>query len=386
MSTEQARYRWPWGIGGRNPALVLVVAVAAMVAVSCADSPLELSQAESLAQVQQADAGHTWRAGASPTWHGYDAPAVTHDFEDSSLTVCAEWADDFLFTRDDGRHAGIDFFSFEIGWWTEGASGWTRASVRNEAGTRQGCVVLPAEEDASVELSVKGMARDGSGRPTSTHHTVTWYGAIDLAESGETSPLAGAKVLYFADFVPSTDQFLSGLEALVAEGLIELTVATSRGDLIARLGDGPDVVVYFNQFLGFNGADAAALVNWIEQGQRLIFADWEHKYADLMAALEALRAVDGGGTNGNDLVFSDARLAEGVQQPMPLSSPDWGVYSHGLAAQGGGVSACTFDNGRSCTVLGNEGRTAILGFKNDVVTESDGHNLIRNLLTVVLDS
>lgn len=387
MSTEQARYRWPRGIGGRSPAPVLLVAMAAIVALSCADSPLELRQAESLAQAQ-ADGGHTWRAGASPTWHGYHAPALTHEFEDSELTVCAEWSDEYLLTRDGGQYAGIDFFSFEIGWWTEGASGWSRATVRNEAGTRRGCLVLWAEEDALVELTVKGMARAGTGRLTSTHHTVTWYGGIDLAAqaSGDGHPLADVKVLYFTDFVPSTDQILGGLEALAAEGLIELTVATSRGDLIARLDDAPDVVVYFNQYLGFGSTDAAALVSWIGQGGRLVFADWEHKFADLMAALQAKRAADNGGMNGNNLVFSDARLTDGVQQPMLLASDVWGGYSHGLAADGGGVSACTFDNGRSCTVQGNEGRTAILGFKNDVITESDGHNLIRNLLLVVVDS
>lgn len=388
MSTEQARYRWPRGIGGRNPALILVVAMAAIVGASCADSPLELAPAEALAQVQ-AD-GHTWRAGASPTWHGYHAPAVTHEYDGSVVTVCTEWADDYLFTRDGGRYAGIDFFSFDLGW-SVADGGWQRASVRNEAGTRRGCVAVEADEDDSIELTVKGMARDGSRRPTSTHHTVSWYGSLAVTAGSEepeepappADPLEGTTVLYFTDYVVGTDHIRGGLQALADAGLIGLVVASSRSNMMDRLLDQPDVVVHFNQDAEPSSAQWGPLVNWVQDGNRLILADWQRN-ATILGALEATGGS--GAWNGDALVISDDRLAEGVQQPMPLLNPGWGGYSFGIGAAGDGVSACTFNNGSSCMVLGNEGRTVALGFLADVVTEGDAHNLIENLLRVVTDS
>jgi hypothetical protein len=404
MSTEQARLRWRLGHGVRTPALILMVAVAATATMSCADSPLDLPHTDALAEAQsqaeaqlQAESNHTWRAGASPTWHGYHAPDVTASLGEASAALCVSWDDDFLFTRDGGKYAATDFFSFDLSWRAESAAGWASASVRNEAGSRGGCVALDAEAGETVEYTVKGMARFGTGRLASTHHTVAKHDQTaltdgsDRGDPGDTAdpgtpadPLQGAKVLYFLDFTPDTDHIRAGLEALAAEDIIELTVASSRADLMARLANNPDVVVHFNQEdEHFNGA-WTPLVDWVAAGNRLILADWQRNVT-MLAALEAAPA---NGENGGGLVFSDDRLSEGVQQPMPLSSDSWGTFALPLAPTGDGVSVCAFDNGNgsSCMVLGNEGRTAAVGFLADVMSASDGGNLIRNLLRVLMDS
>jgi hypothetical protein len=395
MRTEHARPRWRWGSGVHNPALILLVAAAATVTMSCVDSPLEVVQAEALAEAQLQADNHTWRAGASPTWHGYHAPAVTASQEEASAALCVSWADDFLFTRDDGKYAATDFFSFELSWRAESAATWTSASVRNEAGSRGACVALGAEAGEVVEYTVKGMARSGTGRMSSTHHTVAKHDQAAWGEGSDpgdgdpgdpSDPLQGATVLYYVDHVPDgeTDQIRAGLEALAAEDIIQLTVASSRPDLMAGLASNPDVVVHFNQNDEHSNGAWTELVNWVAAGNRLVLADWQRN-ATILSALEAAPANGG---NGGGLVFSDDRLTEGVQQPMPLSSDSWWDYAWPLAPTGNGVSVCAFENGNgsSCMVLGNGGRTAAVGFPADVMSASDGRNLIRNLLRVVLDS
>jgi hypothetical protein len=402
MSTEQARFRWSRGSGMRTPALILMVAVAATTTLSCADSPLDVVHGEALVEAQQqaeaqlqAEANHTWRAGASPTWHGYHAPVVAASLGETSVALCAAWADDFLFTRDGGRYAYTDFFSFDLSWRTGGSS-WNSASVRNAPGLQEGCVDVDAAEGDLVEFTVKGMAKFGTGRLTSTHHTVANHdevvvsagpGTDDVDDGGTATPadpLEGATVLYYTDVVAGTDHILGGLQALAAATIIELTVADSRANLMARLGDDPDVVVHFNQNTHLSDAAWAPLVDWVGAGKRLVLMDWQRN-ATMLAALEAAGANGG---NGGGLVFSDERLKEGVQQPMLLSSESWGVYRLPLAPTGDGVSVCVFENGdgSSCMVLGNEGRTAAVGFLADVTSENDGHNLIRNLVRILMDS
>jgi hypothetical protein len=394
MSTEQARFRWYRGNGMRNPALILLVAVAATTTLSCADSPLDVAHGEALAEAQlQAEANHTWRAGASPTWHGYHAPVVTASLGESSVALCAAWGDDFLFTRDGGKYAATDFFSFDLSWQTEGAS-WSSASVRNEPGSQEGCVVVDAAEDEVVEFTVKGMAKFGTGRMSSTHHTVAQHGELvisggsgdpdDGGSAAPADPLEGARILYFTDFVLGTDHILGGLQALAAEGLLELTVATSRSDLMARLADNPDAVIHFNQNTSLTNGAWTQLVDWVVAGNRLILADYQ-KNATILAALEATGVSTG---NGGGLVFSDERLSDGVAQPMQLSPGRWINYALPLAPSGDAESVCAFGDGAgsSCMVLGNGGRTAAVGFLADVVQQSDAHALIRNLLRVVLGS
>jgi hypothetical protein len=320
---------------------------------------------------------------------------VTVSLGESSVALCAAWGEDFLFTRDGGKYAATDFFSFDLSWQTEGAS-WSSASVRNAPGSQEGCVLVDAAEGDLVEFTVKGMARSGTGRLSSTHHTVARHGELVVPASSDpgdpgdggpgtpADPLEGARILYYTDYVLGTDQILGGLQALAAEGLLQLTVAASRSDLMARLADNPDVVVHFNQDDFHSNGAWTQLVEWVEAGNRLVLADHERN-ATILAALEAAGASTG---NGGGLVFNDERLTEGVQQPMPLSADSWINYALPLAPTGDGVSVCEFENapGSSCLVLGNEGRTAAVGFLADVMTASDGHNLIRNLLRVVLGS
>jgi uncharacterized protein YjdB len=190
----------------------------------------------------------------------------------------------------------------------------------------------------------------------------------------------GKNVLYFSDYAVGHDAVLTGLLDLAQAGWINLAVATSRDDLLGQMGSEPDILIYFNQNTWLRSADEAALVEWVEAGKRLIFSDWTRNHT-VFSAMETGR---GSRTNETSMTFSDTRLIDGVQQPMPLSNPGWGIYSTGLNPIGAAVSVCTFPSGESCLVYGNGGRTITVGFLNDTVTEQDGRNFTRNLLRIVV--
>jgi uncharacterized protein YjdB len=204
--------------------------------------------------------------------------------------------------------------------------------------------------------------------------------ATVTVEEGEI--IFGSSVLYFTDYTAGTDRILTGLEELAEEGIIDLTIAQkgNRDDLLARMSDNPDIVVYFNQNTSLRTIDRDSLVAWVQSGKRLIYSDWTRN-AVVFAAMEA---APGQRVNESSLTFLDDRLAEGVQQPMPLMNPGWGIYSTGLIPIGDAVSVCSFPSGESCLVYGNQGRTVTVGFLNDTVTEEDGRNFGRNLLRIVV--
>jgi hypothetical protein len=224
----------------------------------------------------------------------------------------------------------------------------------------------------------------GTTTITATAGAVNGSAALAVTEPTPEDIIWGADVLYFTDFVVGADRVRGGLETLRDEGIITLTVATSRDDALARMDTGGhEVLVYFNQNTGLRSQDVTGLVGWINAGHKTIYSDWTWN----TTVLAALETRQGASANQQPLTLLDDRLAVGVQNPMPLANTGWGVWSTGLAPAPGtdAVSVCAFPNGDSCLVYGNAGRTATVGFLNDTVTETDGRNFTRNLLRIVVE-
>jgi len=57
----------------------------------------------------------------------------------------------------------------------------------------------------------------------------------------------------------------------------------------------------------------------------------------------------------------------------------------GLAPGEEGESLCTFDGGDSCVVVGNDGRSALLGMLADALPEDRGEAFWRNLTNYLLE-
>jgi len=162
-----------------NRRISLAAAALVALAAGCTDHPTGLTpDAALLTEIHQAGSGNAW--------HGYTAPSVEYDAATAPLEICATWADDRLFAREDGRFASTDFFSFDFRWRVEGADEWSEGSARNAEGTQRGCYVLGALPEGRYELQVSAMARhqirEGQRMVTTTHHTVAWSGVVNIGD------------------------------------------------------------------------------------------------------------------------------------------------------------------------------------------------------------
>lgn len=152
-----------------------ITALGALVATAaCADSdPVALSPDGALHHE------HTWQAGDGSAYHGYTEPDVEHD--DATGLLCATWSDDFLDEADSGEYADADHFSFDFAYYDEVAEEWVDlgdVNAKESDGDRTACYDLSEWEDGTYPFQVTGMAKDGTGQGTTTHHTDTWEGDV----------------------------------------------------------------------------------------------------------------------------------------------------------------------------------------------------------------
>jgi hypothetical protein len=160
--------------------LVTLGAFAALAAISCSDTRTVLAPDSARFS---ADASHTWQAGNGSAWHGYHAPTVTYDAARTPFELCAQWSDLALFGRDNGRYADTDFFSFDFYQLTEGEDDWQRIGSANSRDREEAaCYIVGALDEGTYSFRVTGMARHGSGRATTTHHTTAWQENITIGD------------------------------------------------------------------------------------------------------------------------------------------------------------------------------------------------------------
>ena len=212
------------------------------------------------------------------------------------------------------------------------------------------------------------------------------YGVSECLSSAEV--IEGTSVLYFADLTLETDAVLAGLEDLEEEGVISLVVGESEfegASDFAELAAGADfdVVIYFNQneFV-IPEDDRSVLQGRLSEGRATIFANWSTSEPNLLDLFEAERT---GSTNSAMADLIDERLGSGFGSPLELSSSGWVAgFSYGLAPTGTAVSVCVFEQGDSCGVLGNDGKSLLFGFLNDSFRYWEGKELVANAIYLVL--
>jgi hypothetical protein len=200
-----------------------------------------------------------------------------------------------------------------------------------------------------------------------------------LAGCGMVPEPGAPRVLYYVDgFADLEDPYV--LDALWANGYlvrkVEDTAAFEDG---LRLG-GIDLAVLLIQE-DRPDLDLLAIDGFVEAGGRMIVADWRQDDG-LAASLEARYAGD---TNLVSADLDEGSLSEDLPPTIRLTNPGWNVFSMGLEVDGRGVSVCTFEQGDSCLVLGNGGRTALLGFVADALPLDQGETFFRNLTALLLD-
>lgn len=206
------------------------------------------------------------------------------------------------------------------------------------------------------------------------------------------------RVLFYVDQLKGNDYITP---ALTSRGH-SVTIAKSKEELIDRIKkmcilpreDGTlvavtpfDLVVVLNQsdYYGYG-----LPIEWmplfsdlIRAGCRVILADWSEEpgYGKLM---NAIYTAD---WNQESMNFGDSVLVEGMTSPVPIINPGWGVrWAMGMRPINDGVSLGSFPNGDSCLVLGNGGRSVILGFLADALPAEHGKKFFGNLVDFLLST
>ncbi len=231
---------------------------------------------------------------------------------------------------------------------------------------------LLVEEQGCLEglRLVFGYDTDGDGELDETVHVA------DYCE------VEAPSVVFFADGNEGENAIEAGLVELASQGRIELSVPASRSEMNDEIEAGDhDVVVFLAQNVQFSGTEVGRLIDWVEDGGRLIAVNWT---ANSLLA-EALESDYAGGTDQGEASFVDGRFFQGLPVPLVLTNPGWSnAFARDLEPAGDGVSVCAFGNGTSCAVLGNEERTLHLGFLGDTVDVTHGPQMVRNFLTVLM--
>ena len=92
-----------------------------------------------------------------------------------------------------------------------------------------------------------------------------------------------------------------------------------------------------------------------------------------------------GGQNVVSVGIFDPELAAGVETPLSLTNPgSYVALSWGLTASSGAVATATFGDGSAAVVLGNDGRSAMIGFAADSLTGQDGQRFYENLVGITV--
>ncbi len=196
-----------------------------------------------------------------------------------------------------------------------------------------------------------------------------------------TLPYEGApRVLYFYDaFYDFEDPFI--LDALFESGYL-VNFTQDVGDLEASMVRRRfDLVIVLIQETGPAGLvlDEERLASYMNAGGRVILVDWRRN--DSLAAM-----FDASYTNDTNqrIVNLDAALARDVGTRFVLADPGWNTYSMGLAPRADAVSLCEFDDGTSCLIVGNGGRSVLMGMVGDAMPSDRGAAFWRNLTAFVL--
>lgn len=240
---------------------------------------------------------------------------------------------------------------------------------------------------SSSDESVAIVAADGTvtGMDVGTA-VITATSAANAGVSGSVtvevlSPLAGRTILYFVDDLIGTDVVKVALDQAVSEQGATLVLA-GFGDFLDRMDEGPFLIVY--TILDDGSLEAGhrdALLEWVEQGERLMFTHWNIENLDAIDVWAGLGAEpDGSRNHEGELTVTDARLRVGLASgTVGLVSDLWPTSNIGLDVLGGGTALAEYEDGTAAIVGSNSGRTAVVGFLNDTIDEADGARLYLNV-------
>lgn len=256
------------------------------------------------------------------------------------------------------------------------------ATVVPEDATNQ-LVFWESSDDTFVQVDANGVVTTSS---LDTVEITATTDAGDFSDSATVIVEAGS-VLYYVDSISSSathDRYLEGLEELDDDGNITLTIASNLSQVEdAIVNDTYDAIVFFRQNSPIDTSTATSLIDWVQKDGRLIFATFSDTNAtNLLDELEVSFTAD---DNQAEITFTTSRTSHNLDEDMQLFTAPWSTYAVGLEAQGSGYSVCDFEDGNSCGVVGNQGRTLTLGFLSDTLPDDTEEQIVLNTLGTIFD-
>lgn len=207
--------------------------------------------------------------------------------------------------------------------------------------------------------------------------------AIICSLNNVLSDIYGSSVLYFdvhdRESDPNqTDNFLEVLANLNDRSIISLTEATAD-TIVDNLNNGDfDLVIYSEPNLTIPGTHVTALTDWVSAGKSAIMSTY--------GTSNGVRNIFQSNYLGSNQ--SIARLTDNVVglylTNMPITNTGgWGSFSAQLEPVDSAYSVCSWENGTSCAIVGNDGKTVDLGILVDSLSLEDAKILVPNLIRQV---
>jgi hypothetical protein len=185
----------------------------------------------------------------------------------------------------------------------------------------------------------------------------------------------GTDALVFIDYSLENDFIVP---ALTDQGY-NVTIASSWTDFDTKIISGLYGLAVACSQNYWAVPSPSAIQTFINGGGLMVLCDWTMN-STLAGLFEASYTNQ---LNQSLVTFTDLTLGHGINNPMALINPGWGTYSMGVAPVGGGKVLATFPNGNAAAILGNGGRTIILGYLSDTPPADDRQQLFNNALDVL---
>lgn len=235
-------------------------------------------------------------------------------------------------------------------------------------------IVIPAgQTSASFDITaVQDEEADNTQVVKITASVEGWTSGTDTVDVLHRDVL---KALYFFDDAAyfETDPVITALKN--KEYTIKRAYSYSNFEMLTP-DEEWDIMILINQ--GGPVASISEFLAYIAEGGKAIMADWSAD-AELGASFGVIYT---GNKNAGPVTIKEPALADGVTNPLPLSDPGYRTWAVGMSSEE--TVAGTFPGGDAAVVIGNEGRTAALGFVNGTISDdAEAVRFYENLISMI---
>ena len=200
---------------------------------------------------------------------------------------------------------------------------------------------------------------------------LTLFGGLLLALN--VSVVHAFAILHFEDTSSGTSAVPGALTSLGLDGTTTFTNDTTTFNSLITTNS-YDLVIFGEQGGSPYTAVQSALANYLTGGGFILGTTWRiDGFASLMGASDPRTGV-----NDANLVTDGHPIFAGLPASVSLFNPGWGVWSSGWNPAAGATGIGSLAGG-SAAILGNAGRTLLLGPLFDTYSNlSEGNLLVAN--------